>query len=689
MLKALLTASLAVPALSFSRPFAVLSARTYPWLDHTQPQPLNPFQCAPPVVSASVAGEGRFAIELSYRRDGNVDQNGGNAANNALRYRGTWVYGGFVLPALLAQSVENPFMDLAEFLANSNDTARYDGTCVTAPEITLGAATSLYNFDATFQAADFTACIQTGVDKLTGEVVEPDGATMSAWMGPGISDTGEVAYDTHGWMHKFFYYHNESITNRRSCSYNYGARRVDSTSKLPLSFFSVELSSMRDCDRLYCYGFTQYVGDELIRRIREHRVSRELVVTTEDDLPTHMVEAFAAAPTRYGAVNLITRNVTFVVSIRQPFILPAVDTYEPIYRSAALGNLGCESPRCAKAVPTAARSDMALSVPWSMHTCSAECKQPVDASRFNQPVVAPAARFTAEFDIMDVGRSLLETVVVTRDVPDEVPDDTVPVAISGDCDSVFLLPWSRTVCKLSTPDSMWESTLVAATAVAHLPTTRPDTDMGDTCGLGRASFLEVANGTVQGGALGLQLYVNSTVSPITLEVVNGGAGQAVVFVCVQLSVVRASARRLPSGQFPAFASRAAAMRFDGARSPTRSGRLWVPSVPVWDDGVALDATCAAEETCSDRYPYRMDVAAAKTPTVAHLPVVMFTVDGDARSASVPGVAALGVDPSHAGILAMATIFASYVLFGIATARVAGTEVFIDNKLKCGRPHRRR
>jgi hypothetical protein len=287
----------AAAALGVTRPFAPVSA-VGPWLDFTQTRPLNPFQCGVPNVTASSVDDDTWALELYYQRDGLGDANYQRV--NAHRYRGTWLYGGFVLSSIVAQSTDDAFQDIAAFLSNSNDTARYDGTCAVAPQMSLGAATSLYNFDGAFQAADFQACLETGVDEVTGEVVEPYGAVMSSWKGPGLFNNGTVSYDTHGWMHRFEYAATLS-DNNATCSWYYGARRVDAKTRLPASFYTVEMSSLRDCSSVFCDGFLDYQGDALVRRVREHRVSRDLSIATEDSLPTNrLVEAFTApAPARY------------------------------------------------------------------------------------------------------------------------------------------------------------------------------------------------------------------------------------------------------------------------------------------------------------------------------------------------------------------------------------------------------
>jgi hypothetical protein len=622
----------AAAALGVTRPFAPVSA-VGPWLDFTQTRPLNPFQCGVPNVTASSVDDDTWALELYYQRDGLGDANYQRV--NAHRYRGTWLYGGFVLSSIVAQSTDDAFQDIAAFLSNSNDTARYDGTCAVAPQMSLGAATSLYNFDGAFQAADFQACLETGVDEVTGEVVEPYGAVMSSWKGPGLFNNGTVSYDTHGWMHRFEYAATLS-DNNATCSWYYGARRVDAKTRLPASFYTVEMSSLRDCSSVFCDGFLDYQGDALVRRVREHRVSRDLSIATEDSLPTNLVEAFTAPPARYGAVNRIVRNVSFVVSVRQPHLLPLTDTYSLKYRSASLGILGCESPQCGRLLPTGARADMQLQVPWSMHSCTAQCMQLVEATRFSQKVTAAAARFEARLDIVDARLGLLDRIVVIRPVAEETPDDSVPISPTTLCDTTFLAPGQAASCSMAVPAADWDVTLTGVTAVVHSEMVAATTDMGDTCGLGRTTFRGLATWKPGDGwvnASGLSLAVSDMSFTLTNT---RTTSQAMVWVCAQMQLRRASAQRLDGVPFPAFNSRAAATRWDGQATPTQAGgRYWVPSAPMWDDGGLLDSACAANPACSGNFPYRMEMAPAKNPVVARFPVLVLVQPVQDRTALVP------------------------------------------------------
>jgi hypothetical protein len=87
---------------------------------------------------------------------------------------------------------------------------------------------------------------------------------------------------------------------------------MGNVSDLPVSFYTVELASLRDCAlttgrrtprTTWCANFTDYRGDALLRRVREHRVGADLTVATEDQEPTHVLQTFTAVPARQGPAN--------------------------------------------------------------------------------------------------------------------------------------------------------------------------------------------------------------------------------------------------------------------------------------------------------------------------------------------------------------------------------------------------
>lgn len=135
---------------------------------------MDPFACPPPTVSASWISSSTWALNLTYWRESSEDAASVCASTLAApTYRGTWLYGSFSLDSLAAQNTTSSTSDLAAMLALSQDGARYDGTCVRQPGLSLGSATALYNaanLGAAVAAADFLACLESSVDANTGQV---------------------------------------------------------------------------------------------------------------------------------------------------------------------------------------------------------------------------------------------------------------------------------------------------------------------------------------------------------------------------------------------------------------------------------------------------------------------------------------------------------------------------------------
>jgi hypothetical protein len=218
------------------------------------------------------------ALELRYWRETVADTTGAGgtgAPECSLRaspqYRGTWVFGTFDAGALAAAPALASGADVTALAGALPAARRFDGSCVTAPEMSVGAATSLYNVvssGSAAAAADFLACLESGADPNTGAPTSAYAMPGDTWYGPGLLEDGRPAYDAHGWMHRFQF---QEPGGPPACSHlAYAARLVLPADALPLSFFSARAGSLRDCRLLHCNNFTDYAGDELLLLVREH-----------------------------------------------------------------------------------------------------------------------------------------------------------------------------------------------------------------------------------------------------------------------------------------------------------------------------------------------------------------------------------------------------------------------------------
>jgi hypothetical protein len=640
----------------------------------------DPFPCAPPVVTASPVDGALFALELNYSRQLPYNKN----ASASLGTRGTWVYGAFNLSALAAQDTSDAFADVSSLSASLPDRARYDGTCVRAPNMSLGAVTSLYNFAGANQAADFQACMEAGADPDSGAPLGPAATGLASWFLPGLGPDGQPAYDAHGWMHNFACAGgcNELATRGKgaapqgACSLLYYARRLGNLSDLPLSFFSVELGSLYDCayevegsvpgaqafQTTWCSNFTDYANDRLVRRVREHRVLANLSVLDEDAQPAYSLLAFSAQPFRRDTPGVVVRNASFLVSLRQPLLLPAQDAFDLVFLNASSGGgaTPCENATCARVAAGAPRAGW--STPWSTHLCTAQCTQYlITSNSFAAPALVPETEVGAAFAAADAGGGALFEFLASDLAAAGPSTDGAPVRVAGTCNRTLAQPGDVAACGAQLPAADWDVSVASFWAGSFSSALPPFQGAAGPCSgalpaadlLGRAASASACSGACYAAPLA---YATDG-QTLNLSLAAGGAapGSAVVWPCVLLALARAAplANATP---FPSFRTRAAAARFDASSAPLLTGAgLWAPARPTWDDGSALAPACAsALAPCAEGYPYREPLAPALGPVIVDFPSLIVypaPLGASAHAAEIPG----GPPPARVGARAAANL----------------------------------
>jgi hypothetical protein len=546
----------------------------------------DPFACPPPVVDASWVTSATWALSMQYWRESSKDTPVNCQKGAYLQFRGSWVYGGFLLEDLVAQNTSDSFADLATMLAQSTDSARFDGTCVQTPGLSLGSATSLYNAmtsGAVAAAADFLACLESQIDPRTGGSLKAYAELGAAWRGPGLLADGTFAYDTHGWMHAFDFTAPDAPPTCAALGYR--VRRLMPAASLPLSFFSVQMGGTRDCGGTWCANFTDYAGDVIVRRLREHRVNTSLHVQTEDDLPPTVATLTAdEADDFYGNT---TRTISFAVLVRQPHVLPPAAVFTLAGGSATLDGAACGDFMC-DAVAFGPRPDISknLSVPWLELACEVSCS-------YENRAEAPGATLLASLEITDPGGALLAgaPLLVTFDMPALPLSTTKTIALSGACGA-------DDHCAAS---GSFGYDLALQDAYLTLDGTKPSCPpSGPAAQLGGAPLDGI---TLVAGSNVSNFGVVATTSPPP-------PGS---WVCMVINVSLAAATA-DGDTFPTFSTQATSNYFsqnsDSALTP---GGRWAPVNPIWLSGAPLTTECLANASCVSEYPYDLATPPPTTP----------------------------------------------------------------------------